>query len=93
MKPSACPHCGSVNQIPPHYLGNFVKCTACGGEFKAVEARFATPLPAVPAPPADGPISLWKKSPGCMVLVILLAVGIGLLLFFLIAGATILGGS
>jgi len=32
-----CTNCGAHNQSPPHYKGQTIKCTSCGGKFVALE--------------------------------------------------------
>jgi len=38
MNRSICPNCGQESQVPPHYLGKQIKCTACQEDFIATNA-------------------------------------------------------
>ena len=35
MIKTTCTQCGAVNEVPPHYIGQKVKCTVCAGDYVA----------------------------------------------------------
>ena len=40
MFDSICPHCGNPVSAPDHYNGKTIKCSGCGGEFRATPQEF-----------------------------------------------------
>ena len=38
MNNTICNKCGTLQQVPPHYIGQEVKCTQCGVTFTAANA-------------------------------------------------------
>lgn len=35
MTKTTCTQCGAVNEVPPHYIGQKIKCTHCAGDYVA----------------------------------------------------------